>query len=201
MKEIIEYDENHYHFIDFTQPLEDGESYFTEIPAFSSNIGEIAQFFLDHGADPNIPDKSGEYPLQYAILYNSADFIKVLLDSGKIDYSVRMNETHETYLHLAAKSINLKIMDEFINRNLIDPDVTDDLGNKPSFYRDEVEKGYQEIINDIIEKTKYSSFPITKEFINAHFDLLVQFLSDFDSLADWDESCIEDLIDFFSENQ
>lgn len=200
LKEIVEFDESHNHYIDFNQLLENGETYLTSIPTFEKNIDDIVKFYLDHNVDPNMPNGNGIYPLQRAIEFDSLSFVITLLDSGKIDYSVRLNENHETYLHLAAKCINLNIMDEFTKRKLIDPDITDDLGKTAADYRKEILDKYQAIVNEIIEKTKDSSFSITQKFINEHYDLLIEFLRDFDSLDEWEESYIDDFIEFIKES-
>ena len=82
--------------INFNELLPTGESFFTLIASQksidsdfinvnSSQTAEIASFLIDHGEDPNIPDKRGFYPLEYAILLESPSFVRVLLDSNKIN--------------------------------------------------------------------------------------------------------------------
>ena len=50
----------------------------------------MVNFFLEHGSDPNAPDKNGVYPLQYAIVNNSKEYVISLLKSNKIDFNQKI---------------------------------------------------------------------------------------------------------------
>lgn len=138
MNEILNFDRNHFKVIDFKKLLLTGESFLTLIGSqqfidsqFISIVinsfytAEIASFLLDHGVDPNIPDKNGFYPLEYAITLDSIDFICVLINTNKIDFtqivetksnliricdqqlegSLKLSSAKKkTYLHIAARS-------------------------------------------------------------------------------------------------
>lgn len=84
MKSILEYDKNHDHLIDLTKLLPNGYSFYTIIKS-PGNVRRIVDFLLENGADPNMPDIHGFYPLEYAIYVESREFVSALLDSGKID--------------------------------------------------------------------------------------------------------------------
>ncbi|KAK8842926.1 hypothetical protein M9Y10_025792 [Tritrichomonas musculus] len=150
MNQLYEYDSNHKKLINLNKILPNGKSFFTSIPPRFDNIENLVNFFLDHGADPNIPDSQGVYPLEYAILEMATPFVIALLDSGKVDYSVKckgnyipltssnakimsryQTDSMKSYLHLAARSNDSQILIEFLQRNLIDVNVTDDLGETP----------------------------------------------------------------------
>ena len=136
---IYEHDQKHEHLIDFNKPLPNGKSYFTSIQYFINNIVDVTKFLLDHGADPNIPDSCDIYPLEYAISTNLDEFVHVLIESNKIDYTKQIsnkmnfctNAKYVTYLHLAARSRNSKILQEFIDKKLIDFNITNDAGDSP----------------------------------------------------------------------
>lgn len=91
-KVLLDYDKQKNHFIDFNHLLPNGKSFFTQISLEISDLSEIVQFFLDNNADPNLPDKFGVYPLEYAININSYKFVETLVNTEKIDFSVRMKK-------------------------------------------------------------------------------------------------------------
>ncbi|KAK8872160.1 hypothetical protein M9Y10_007922 [Tritrichomonas musculus] len=137
MNELYEYDQKHDKLIDMDKLLPNGKSYFTSIPLNLSNTKNVVNFFLEHGSDPNAPDKNGVYPLQYAISINSREFIFALVDSKKVDINKRITYKNEldftdsisqTYLHMLAKSSNQDIFKEFLERKLIDVNSTDGEG-------------------------------------------------------------------------
>lgn len=138
LQSLTDYDEKHNHCIDFENLLKSGKSFFTVINPITRKIDKIVSFLLDHNADPNKPDKFGIYPLQYAIEMKSYSYTKSLINSNKIDYSVKLNKSligkslnNETYLHVAAECSNIKILQIFLDKNLIDITSTDDLGETP----------------------------------------------------------------------
>lgn len=107
---------------------------------FQFKINLYTSFFLDNGADPNMPDKFGIYPLQQAIKNDSLMLVDVLIGSNKIDYKKRIplsteddkNEAKETtYLHLAAAQINPVILQDLLNTNEFNVNVTNDIGETP----------------------------------------------------------------------
>lgn len=171
LKALVDYDSKHLQFIHFGQLLPNGKSVFTQIttiqqsyyyanpcrPGFfnsryQSNAKEIDEgtsqyigFLLDHGADPNKPDLFGVYPLQHAIQIESIPLVKVLLNSGKINYSVKINTDqikNGTYFHLTAFA-SAEITDQLTSRGIFDPDAKDDLGHTADMIRKmECEKRY-----------------------------------------------------------
>ena len=167
MNKIYNYDQEHCKVIDFNKLLPTGESFFTLIASQqfndndlisivinSSNAGEIASFLIDHGVDPNAPDKNGFYPLEYAILLESADFVRALLNSNQINLSqivelksnsIRICEHQlegclkassakkKTFLHIAARSNNSEILKDLVKENVIDVNSCDEYGETPLF--------------------------------------------------------------------
>ncbi|KAK8844447.1 hypothetical protein M9Y10_024305 [Tritrichomonas musculus] len=153
-QEICHYNMIKGKFIDFNKFMPNGNSFLTAInPCFQSII-MIVFLLLENGADPNIPDKNGKYPLQHAIELNCIDLVCALIESNKIDYNIKIRikrkistdqnmpgETvikkrktyakYKSFLHLAARSENVEILDVFLNRNLIDINIVDDLGETP----------------------------------------------------------------------
>ncbi|KAK8880443.1 hypothetical protein M9Y10_003117 [Tritrichomonas musculus] len=129
MDELLDYDENHFHLINMNNLLPNGKSFFTSINCDCQNLEDIVQYYLVHGVDPNMPDSFGVYPLEYAILNRSYCFFRNLLNSNRIDMSVRLKKNNQTYLHLAAVDSNM--FKDIYNRNQIDINVKDDLGETP----------------------------------------------------------------------
>ena len=145
MNELCEYDIKHNHLIDFKSLLSTGFSFFTL--RFNTNcIENYVNFLLEHGADPNVPDKNDVYPLEHAIQMESYPYVLALINSDRIDYSVKIKNKsslyrtkkafltdakYKSYLHLAARINNIDILNVFLDRNLIDINITDDLGETP----------------------------------------------------------------------
>ena len=148
---LYDFDLEHDHLIDFSKLLPNGNSFFTIINHRNSFINEVVHFLLEKGVDPNLPDKFNVYPLEYAIRNNSDEFVTELLNSNEIDYSKKilfkknefffgspifMNDPkvndvyYMSYLHLAACS-SVQILQDFLSRNAIDVNITDDMGQTP----------------------------------------------------------------------
>lgn len=150
MKKLYEYDQQHEKIIDLNKLLPNGETFFSIILFPIHNIGQIIDFLLEEGADPNEPDSSKIYPLEKAIILNSYEFVISLINSNKIDYSIRIpiknnfnnnifsknikysnNEKYTTYFHIASQCYCKEIISIFLERELIDINTTDDFGNTP----------------------------------------------------------------------
>lgn len=137
---IIEYDDKHDYQIKFDQLLPNGESFFTiKQKPMPHGIKHYVSFFIEKGVDPNVPNKYGIYPLEFAMETNSVDLFDSLIDSQRIDFSQKIRNKMQTgskfilYLHLAAGLNNYKIFQRLINDNLIDINVEDENGETPLF--------------------------------------------------------------------
>lgn len=137
---LINYDREHDNLIDLKKLLPTGKSFFTSLFSDLNNFKETVNFLLNYGADPNLPDVEQVYPLEYAIRVNSLEFVSALIDSNKIDFSQKVpskkhydytDAKYKTYLHLAAESINTRILNELLKQKVIEINVTDDIGNSP----------------------------------------------------------------------
>ena len=151
LRKLVDYDRKNNNYIDLNRISFEGRSYFTSIKkeTIESNIFD---FLLEIGADPNIPDGYGIYPLQYEFYSDFNQYILQLINSNKIDfskripdldsslsafYSIDMNlakkktKKYTTYLHLAARNGDREILKTFLDRKLIDVNVKDDFGNTP----------------------------------------------------------------------
>lgn len=139
MEQIYNYDKKHENWINLNELVyfkesnkNQRKSFFTIIPVDKYNSFRFAEFLLTNGADPNCPDQSGIYPFQQAIKSQSIDFVQTLIDSGKIDFSVRLKEQkNQTYLHVAAQLNNPLILRLLLDNNIININSTDDDGNTP----------------------------------------------------------------------
>lgn len=138
---LLEHDDKH--LINFSELLPNGKSFFTTLSPSASNLKDVIIYLLNHGADPNFPDKFGEYPFQYAIDTLNIQFAEILLYSKEIDLSQRIHfsekyddyvstDVTSTYLHFAAKKNN-EIITNILKTNEIDINVTDSRGETPLF--------------------------------------------------------------------
>ena len=98
-----------------------------------------------------IQDSNNLYPLEDAIYHNSLDLVKFFINTNKIDYSLKIpivnnneeeeeeeefekklkNDKYTTYLHLAIQSGHFEIIKEFLDKNLIDINITNSDGDTP----------------------------------------------------------------------
>ncbi|KAK8838502.1 hypothetical protein M9Y10_033130 [Tritrichomonas musculus] len=129
MEKIVNFDREHSNLINFNQLLENGKSFFTVICQDYDEIEDVSDFLLDHGADPNMRDRDGIYPLLTAIGLNSSKFVSSLINSEKIVYSQLGNKT--TYLHVAAAFAGVKILRFLLETNVFDVNATDINGETP----------------------------------------------------------------------
>lgn len=155
IKKLILFDKNHWQQIHFDQLLPNGQSFFTHIemskPANTAvdslhhslsaqtvkkdvSYPLFIRFLLDEGVDPNKPDLFGVYPLQYAILKRNFHVVDALIQSRKIDYSIRTINSkaiaNGTYLHLAAFT-SLEIVQKLVSLQVFDLNMKDDLQQTP----------------------------------------------------------------------
>ncbi|KAK8875507.1 hypothetical protein M9Y10_005673 [Tritrichomonas musculus] len=157
--DVFEINKKNGNFIDFSNLLQNRKSFFTSLLPNTKNINEIVNLLLENGADPNIPDQYGVYPLQHAININSKDFISTLISSNKIDFltniqirnkkkeyvenlidfddqnnpkNAQTNDSkYKKYIHLVARADDSEILNLFLHNKSIDINATDDLGETP----------------------------------------------------------------------
>lgn len=98
------------------------------IDTCNNKFVKIIQFLFDQNADPNQPDELGRYPLEYALYIKSHSYVKALIYSKKIGFTIKIHG--ETYHHLASKS-SKKILKLIHDQNLIDINKTDDSADTP----------------------------------------------------------------------
>ncbi|KAK8892562.1 hypothetical protein M9Y10_029795 [Tritrichomonas musculus] len=129
MERILNYDKENSHLIDFNKLLSNGKTFFTIICQDYEEIGNVSDFLIDHGVDPNVCDEDGIYPLLTAIGLNSYNFVHSLIHSGKVVYSQLGNRT--TYLHVAAAFADDKVLRMLLEENVFDINATDINGETP----------------------------------------------------------------------
>ena len=130
MEKLLNYDNEHAHLINFEQLLPNGKSFFTAISSDYEGVGVVCDFLIEHGVDPNQPDKHGVYPLEHAIKINSLDLVTSLVNSNKINYNQLLINGF-TYLHLAAQNKDSLILSLILEKNEIDINAVNEQGNTP----------------------------------------------------------------------
>ena len=117
-----------------------------------NRLVHLILFLIEKGVDVNKPDLFGVYPLQYAIQSQSLPYVQTLLNSGKLDFSIKINTKHitnGTYLHIAANSSE-EIVRQLVSRNIFDLNSKDDLGRTPYMIAQQNSKGFR--LRDDISK-------------------------------------------------
>lgn len=78
---------------------------------YGKNI-EIAKYLIEHGADVNLKDDDGVYPLIHMINWDYFDLVKILVEKGaKIEENVM-----DTALHLAAQNGNFDMFSYLVEK-------------------------------------------------------------------------------------
>ena len=140
---LIDFDSKHEHLIDFNKVI-----YLTLLKYVDN---ERIEFLFKHGADPNIPDKNGYYPLEIAIRCKNDNYVSLLLESGKVDLNqkipVKINSFQEyqkstkvkadeytSYLHLSIsrrQENENEIFKMLLDKETININIEDSKGNTP----------------------------------------------------------------------
>lgn len=96
---------------------------------------EIAKFYIEHGADPNIQDLNGLDSLSRAIKLNLDSYVLALINSKKIDLTKRILDpetgVNKSYLHFAARLDDPTILLQLLGKKEIDVNAEDDNGDTP----------------------------------------------------------------------
>ena len=103
--------------------LPSGKTYFTSISSNSQNVGDVVNFLVARGADPNLPDKNGVYPIEYCIQLGNINFIQAMMRVNLIDLSVKSSGNcissveGDTILHSLIQSNFINIFNDVL-RNI-----------------------------------------------------------------------------------
>jgi ankyrin repeat protein len=94
-----------------------------------SNKEDIAKLLLKFGANPNIPDKNGEFPIDHFATRGSGEIIETLVHAGNpVDLSC--TDIEYTPLHFAAKFGNADAVQQLLSLGA-DPNIKTQHGNTP----------------------------------------------------------------------
>ena len=148
---LIDFDSKHEHLIDFNTQIPSGDTYLTLLKNNYQIDSKKIEFLFKHGADPNIPDKNGLYPLEIAIRNKNDNYVSLLLESGKVDLNqkipVKINSFQEyqkstkvkadeytSYLHLSIsrrQENENEIFKMLLDKETININIEDSKGNTP----------------------------------------------------------------------
>lgn len=130
------------------------------------NREEIIKEILKHPkTDPNILNDRGYNALHEAVDSDYVDYVKIILQSAKINVNLGTRGKNETALHLTE---NIDILVELLNIPGIDPNLKDYQGNTPLHlysYRKN-EDGYyfgQDLIHILLERDDIDTYIKNKE--------------------------------------
>lgn len=102
------------------------------LASIRQNSFDIAKILMEYGADPNIPNKNGWYPLHFATQKKNFDIVKILVENGaEIDQGD--GEFGNTPLQVAITTSNndRTFIDYFLGLNA-DPNKPNKLGQTPA---------------------------------------------------------------------
>ena len=93
LTKLVEYDKKHNNFIDLNRKNLDSSTYLTNTFLMNNTslyFNKIFDFLLDNGADPNLSNSLGVYPLEFAIDCNLYIYAHALIETNKIDMTKRI---------------------------------------------------------------------------------------------------------------
>ncbi|WP_400254945.1 ankyrin repeat domain-containing protein [Spiroplasma endosymbiont of Cleonymus obscurus] len=110
---------------------------------------EIAKFFIDNGANPNIEDIGGT-PLQIAIanFNNNIEIVKLLIEKGA-DVNIK-NDNGDSLLDIAVKNDKIEVVKLLLNHSNIDVNIKNDYIKSIFFYS--AKNGHINSLKLLIEK-------------------------------------------------
>ena len=92
LEKLIKYDKNHNNYIDLNRTTYNGRTYLTSLN--NEMDQKLFSALIKFGINPNVQDKYGIYPLQYAFYICNSNLIRILIKSGKIDYNKRIPDVN-----------------------------------------------------------------------------------------------------------
>ncbi|XP_057335764.1 ankyrin-1-like isoform X2 [Microplitis mediator] len=102
-----------------------------KIKCFSDDWFEITKLLIDKGADIKCRDKSGNTPLQYAILQGCLEVVKLLLQQDSAsDDTKTLNDKKQTLLHSAASIKSRSIIKLLLKRKYFENVDIEDIDGK-----------------------------------------------------------------------
>lgn len=123
MGELCDFDETHENLIKFNEYLPSGKTFFTSISWSCQNIGAVVNFLVGRGADPNLPDMNGVYPVEYCFQMGNQDFMTSMMHLHNIDLSVKSSGNcisslkGDTILHTLIQLNNIAMFNTVLGLN------------------------------------------------------------------------------------
>lgn len=119
------------------------------LQAILNNNLAIVNFLLRHGANANMPDNNGDFPLHIAAILGFLEIVKSLLDVGA-DLNAINTVQGIPSLHLAMEQKHTAVVKELINRNA-DVKIIDKLTDNSSLHW-AVHLGDMDVLKSILAK-------------------------------------------------
>ena len=92
---------------------------------------DMVKLFIEAGANPLSKTTEDRLPIHYAIMAGHVDLINYLMEVSKLSWFYQ-DEASNSFLHYAAKTTSLSMVDLFLNQNL-DPNQLNDQFETPLF--------------------------------------------------------------------
>lgn len=124
------------------------------IACIKGSINLVSEIISISGCDPTITNLKGMSPLSYAVKYNQPEVINFLINVQQVDstITIRNYKLSDHYginmLLYSVLTSNVSIVNLFLNKGLIDPNLTDSDGNTPLLMA--IRLNYVDIIDSLL---------------------------------------------------
>lgn len=137
------------------EELEEAPTNFLYKVIEENNLNEVEAILNSHPEIVNVPDKSKNYALHYAVADGNEKLTKILLKTRGVDINIK-NVRNLTALHIAVanaeKENYQKIIELLLREENIDLEARDLYGNTPLHYA--AEKGNWELLKKLLENSQ-----------------------------------------------
>lgn len=154
---------------------------------------DMVKLLIENGANLNVKTKESKLPIHYAILAGHTNLVNYLMETSKLSW-FEYDSSNNSFLHYAAKTTNLSMIDLFIKHDL-DPNLLNDHFETPLF--NAVNFGTKETVIALLKAGSFIGIfnrrfetPLNQAKFNDHKDM-IELLEEWKLMPDYQKHCNE----------